>query len=539
MAGRHRVIGRREFLAGLGAGGALLAAAGCRRRSDFPGRLVGTAERRGHGLFAPPRKPPARRERVAVAILGSGVAGLSAAWKLGREGLEDFRVLELEDQAGGNCRFAEYPESRAPWAAHYLPVPTREARATLELLDDLGLVRGWTPSGDPIYDERHLCHAPDERLYQFGRWEEGLYPHLGATPDDLRQTRAFYAEVERWQSRRDKTGRRAFAIPVDLSSPEARELDMISMSQYLTSQGWTSERLRWHIEYGCRDDYGTSLESTSAWAGLHYFASRSPDRAGPPGALFTWPEGNGWLLQALLERIGPRLTTGALVYRIAEVGRGVEVDYLDLGRGEPVRLAADRVVCALPAFQRARLLEGSPGFREFTCCPWVVANLVLDRPPEPGHGFPLSWDNVIYDSRSLGYVVATHQDLKARTAGPTVLTWYRSFVEDPSQIRWGLLGRSWESFRDEILADLVPVHPDLPERIRRLDVMVLGHAMIRPVPGLVWGSERRRAALPQGRIHFAHSDLSGISLFEEAQYHGVRAAQEVLLAGGVSFDPSL
>ena len=151
----------------------------------------------------------------------------------------------------------------------------------------------------------------------------------------------------------------------------------------------------------------------------------------------------------------------------------------------------------------------------------------------------MSWDNVIYDSPSLGYVVATHQDLKSRIAGPTVLTWYRSFVEDPSQIRWGLLGRTWESFRDEILADLVPVHPDLPEKIRRLDVMVLGHAMIRPVPGLVWGSERRRAALPQGRIHFAHSDLSGLSLFEEAQYHGVRAAQEVLRAGGISFDSSL
>jgi len=217
----------------------------------------------------------------------------------------------------------------------------------------------------------------------------------------------------------------------------------------------------------------------------------------------------------------------------------VEVDYLDQARGEPVRLLADRVVCALPAFQRGRLLEGRPVLQEFTYCPWVVANLVLDRPPESGHGFPLSWDNVIYDSRSLGYVVATHQSLAARPGGPTVLTWYRSFTEDPSQIRWGLLGRTWESFRDEVLADLVPVHPDLPEKIQRLDVMVLGHAMIRPVPGMVWGSKRHRAALPQGRIHFAHSDLSGISLFEEAQYHGVRAAQEVLQAGRMPFDSSL
>jgi hypothetical protein len=30
------------------------------------------------------------------------------------------------------------------------------------------------------------------------------------------------------------------------------------------------------------------------------------------------------------------------------------------------------------------------------------------------------------------------------------------------------------------------------------------------------------------RILFANSDLSGISIFEEAQYHGVEAAQKVL-----------
>jgi hypothetical protein len=35
---------------------------------------------------------------------------------------------------------------------------------------------------------------------------------------------------------------------------------------------------------------------------------------------------------------------------------------------------------------------------------------------------------------------------------------------------------------------------------------------------------------PVRGVHFAHSDLSGIALFEEAFYHGVRAAEEVLSA---------
>ena len=60
---------------------------------------------------------------------------------------------------------------------------------------------------------------------------------------------------------------------------------------------------------------------------------------------------------------------------------------------------------------------------------------------------------------------------------------------------------------------------------------LLGHAMTRPVPGLIWGAERAAAAArPLGRVHFAHSDLSALPLFEEAVYWGTRVASEVGLA---------
>jgi hypothetical protein len=52
--------------------------------------------------------------------------------------------------------------------------------------------------------------------------------------------------------------------------------------------------------------------------------------------------------------------------------------------------------------------------------------------------------------------------------------------------------------------------------------------MVRPRPGATWSAARRDAALPRGRVHFAHTDLSGIALFEEALDHGVRAARETL-----------
>jgi hypothetical protein len=44
----------------------------------------------------------------------------------------------------------------------------------------------------------------------------------------------------------------------------------------------------------------------------------------------------------------------------------------------------------------------------------------------------------------------------------------------------------------------------------------------------MWGQARREAAKPYRSIHFAHSELSGVALFEEAFDHGVRTADNIL-----------
>jgi hypothetical protein len=50
-----------------------------------------------------------------------------------------------------------------------------------------------------------------------------------------------------------------------------------------------------------------------------------------------------------------------------------------------------------------------------------------------------------------------------------------------------------------------------------------------------------RASFEQGRagLQFAHADVSGLSLFEEANYRGVLAAERTLRRLGVSFASSL
>ena len=233
--------------------------------------------------------------------------------------------------------------------------------------------------------------------------------------------------------------------------------------------------------------------------------------------------------------VGKRLRTGQLVTDVAPVHSGVELTVFDVARGAAQRVVAERVILAVPKFVAARILrsyrDSPPAFlNEFSYGVWLVANLHLSGRP-PSKGFEPAWDNVLFDSASLGYVVATHQRLK--DLGRTVWTYYLPLVDaDPKVARRRIAETSHAEFCRTILDDLKSAHPDLRRYVERIDIWRWGHAMIRPTPGFIWSGARQRAAAPLGRVHFAHSDLSGVALFEEAQDQGLRAAEEVATALG-------
>ena len=139
---------------------------------------------------------------------------------------------------------------------------------------------------------------------------------------------------------------------------------------------------------------------------------------------------------------------------------------------------------------------------EFQYAPWLVANLSLRGFPEERRGASLSWDNVLYDSAALGYVVATHQHLAAHQ-DRTVFTWYCA-VRRPAGSRTATpAGNAVGNMGGWILRDLSRPHPDIRERVARLDLMRWGHAMIRPRPGFVWGKARQRLLNTRDRVLFA------------------------------------
>ena len=526
---------RRDFLAATAASALPMA---CRRKPEFPfpGELVGPDLAMGHWLRGGSFPDPDCFEPVSVLIVGGGMAGLSAAWRLAGAGLDDFRLLELESKPGGTSRSGQNHVSAVPWAAHYLPVPDRDNHAVLRLLRECGVLEGFDAKGDPVFAEEATVRAPEERLFAYGQWWEGLYLRAGANAEDEHQYHAFFQEVDRWAAFKDMKGRPAFSIPRSRCSdvPETRALDSLSFGAWLDARGLSSPRLRWFLDYACRDDYGSRLDTTSAWAGLFYFSARKQGPGEDSRPLLTWPQGNGFLVDHLRRTTGERLRCSVLATSIRTDKDELLVTAWDALNQRRMGFRAQRVIFAGPQHVARHVVEGlraaRPASTRIRNAPWMVANLTLRARPKES-SFPLAWDNVPRDSEALGYVVATHQSL--RDYGPTVLTWYRPFAgPDCDAERARLRSLDWPACARMVLDDLRPAHPDLEGLVARLDVMRWGHAMVQPAPGLIWDPDFLALSKPFGRVHFAHTELSGLALFEEAQDHGIRAAEEVLVALG-------
>lgn len=498
--------------------------------------LSGASFKSGHLLRGFHFPEPTVEKKVKWAIVGGGVSGLSAARWLQKSGEKDCILVELESELGGNAASGQNEHTAFPLGAHYLPVANNSDTDLIEFLSEIDVIESFDSNGQPVYNEFYLCHDPEERLYIKGHWQEGLWPKTGLTNAETKQIERFKKLTEELKHAKGSDGKEAFALPLDKSSEDAvfRKLDKITFAEYLSQNGFNSPALLWYADYCCRDDYGTSYKETSAWAGLHYFASRKGTAANADSeAVLTWPEGNHWLVNQLKSTLETTIQTNTLVYKVEIENEEVAIYCFSPDTKKTSKIVAQKCIMALPQFINSRLLVQQKDRQDrinkhFTYAPWMVANVLLKELPTK-KGKDVCWDNVFFQSESLGYVNANHQNLALHRSKKTLTLYWPLSHKDPKEARLEAINRTEEEWTRKVLNELGQAHSKIEEQIEQIDIWLWGHGMIRPTTNFIWGETRKEAKKNiLGKIFFAHSDLSGISIFEEAFYQGIEAVKQAL-----------
>ena len=306
-------------------------------------------------------------------------------------------------------------------------------RALVALLGEMGVIEATRADGEPVVAEHAaLPRARGARVLPRPLVRGAVPARRRDAPTIWRSSTRFQREIDRWVAWRDAQRPprlRDAGVARAPTTPSVTALDRISMARLarrarprlaapaLARRLRLPRRLRparrRHQRLGGR----LLLRVAPARAPAPSRSRSSPGPRATAGSSRTWRARLGAAPAAR-----PRGRRSVRPQR-----RGVEV----VGARPPtarVGVRAERVIVAAPQFVAAsassrRCARARARARRSTAARgWSRTCTCDSRPREPRSDAPLAWDNVLYDSPSLGYVVATHQS--GRDHGPTVFTWY-------------------------------------------------------------------------------------------------------------------
>lgn len=531
--------GRRQFIITAGILGAaaltwtLFKKFGSKSLALVKGKMINSGADKGHLLRTDFTRHSDETIETETLIVGAGISALSAARYFSRNGHNNYVVIEMSDEVGGNSIGGKNSISAYPWAAHYLPLPNANQPEMLQFLEECKVIKGYE-NNLPVYNEYHLCFEQEEQIFMHGTWHKGLIPESILKPNEKKEIRAFMNAMNKFKMAIGTDGKEAFCIPVEQSSKDKQytDLDAITMKHWLEQQGWKSEYLNWYVNYCCLDDFGIPADKASAWAGIHYFASRKGKAANAEShQMLTWPEGNYFLVKHLKAACIGKIRKNAMAFSVKAIETGYETLVLDTLTDKTTLYRSKQVLMSTPQFIASKILKGNlkmkdEFYQSFNYYPWLVANLTVKT-----NAFlnELAWDNVFYGSQSLGYVNARHQETTYKCTN-TVITYYLPLQgESGKAARKKAYELNHETCVELVLSELEKAHKDIRSLIQEIDVKIWGHGMIAPVPGFISSDPTKHLneSTPES-IQFAHTDLSGISIFEEAYYRGIKAAQSLM-----------
>jgi oxygen-dependent protoporphyrinogen oxidase len=435
-------------------------------------------------------RPPAST-RHDVVIVGGGVSGLTAAYRLQHH---DFLLLEKEPHWGGNAYAMEYEGSAYGTGTAFL---YEDDEYAFSFAKDIGL------NPQPI-------NSSDASIIQgefvADTWGEGLskLPY----PSSVRESfKKFKKEM----------------LAIDLEK-RGKELYNVPFSDFV--KGYPVELKQWWDAYG-PSNYGAESAEAAAAVGIEELQSMV--RESHTDDRYTWPGGLGAfskkLADILLEKYKDRMQTGATIVAVVPEKESVQVTYM-LG-GELKTVEAKAVIMATPKFITRRIVEGLPdkqseAMHQIRYIPYPVVNLIFEKP-----AFNLGYDTWCPGASFTDIVVADWviQKQPGYQQKFNILSCYTPMKEEDRGYLLNEIGA--RKIAANVLRDFQKLMPGFDVDPVEVHIYRRGHPLYMSTPGL-YTQVQPLTRHPMDRVFFANTDSEGPeSTANEAILAGRRAVKEV------------
>ena len=431
-------------------------------------------------------RPPASA-RHDVVIVGGGVSGLAAAYRLQHR---DFLLLEKEPHWGGNAYAMEYEGSIYATGSAFLA----KDEYTYHFAKEIGLEPLPVNSPDASIIRGELI--PDT-------WGQGL-DRLPYPPAIRESFNKFRNEM--------------LAIDVE---KRGKELNNKPFSDFM--KGYPEELTQWWDYFG-PSNWGAMAEGTAADLGISALQemveeSQLDDR-------YTWPGGLGAITKKLADILQPkyldRMRTGATTVAVVSEKEDVHVTYMQ--SGELKTVAAKAVLMATPKFITRRIVDGLPdkqsdAMHQIRYIPYPVVNLIFDKPVF-NHGYD-TWcpGNAFTDFVVADWVIHKQPGYQQKF---NIISCYAPMKEED---RGQLLSEAGaRRIAANVLSDFQKLMPTLSVDPVEVHIYRRGHPLYMSTPGL-FTQIQPLARHPMDRVFFANTDSQGP---ESTTNGGILAAQRAV-----------
>ncbi len=501
---------RREFLRGVAAGGAYFAFHGLIPASALaqgvkfpPGVWGGNVPTFCHDLVRDGGEIPAvaPSRKVEVCVVGGGLAGLMAAYKLRSS---DVVLLEHLDRVGGHAVRDRWNGIWYSGAAAYLVEPAPPLDALYSELN-LPLRKVQEPADSAILNYNRITDTFGEGLHKL--------PYPASVQREFARAKKDFIEI--------LNGDDCPVMPLSTTSEASKKLDTLTFGDWMRKEKKYHPAVKEYVDLYCRSAFGApSSDHVSAFAGLNFYVSEFSPR-------YTFPGGTALAAEMIRDAIdaagADRILSGATAVSVEPTGSGAVVTYVNR-EGRFTAIEAKAVVMASPKYITRHIVKGLPedqseAMMELDYGSYLVANVLCKTPIAEG-----SYDTWTDCAPFVDFIVA---DWVTRGAGngPTtpqqVLTVYYPVGYDHAQL---LRPESYDLFRDRVVEHMEVLYPGAAAKIEDVRLYRWGHALCHGAPG--WYTTKSViASRPLGPILFAHSDNQGLPAFESALVEGMSGAE--------------